>query len=296
MLILKPFPHITIWGGQRLAKYVGQDLTHIGHLYTVRGTQKDANLIMNGAAEGMNLYQYFLENRERWGLMVYEEFPISVALVDASESLSVQVHPDDIMAYRYENVLRGKNESFYLLEEPDSGRMINGCKCSSREELQRCVALGEWNDIIDYLSVKKGDYVYVPAGTLHAMTKGALTYEIEENCEYTYRLYDYDRVDQEGNRRPLDTDKAIESIDVAKKSHPKCYENDEIVEKKYATKLLCNKVEYANRTPNIVCLTILEGSGVAEGVAVHDAMSVLLEPGEVLENVNIQRGIAARIL
>lgn len=295
MLILKPYPHVTIWGGERLGKYIEQDTPHIGHLYTVRGTKKDANIILNGVAKGKNLYQYFLENRERWGMQDQEEFPISAALVDAAENLSVQVHPDDTLAYRFEAAAKGKNESFYLLEEPESGRMINGCRCSSKEELQRCVALQDWDAIIDYLQVKKGDYVYVPAGTLHAMTKGALTYEIEENCEYTYRLYDYDRVDQNGNKRQLDTEKAVASIDVAKKSHTRQYTGEEIVEKKYASRLLHDQEKFVNDTSGIICITILEGEGIVDGVRVQDAMSVLLEPGETLQGVEIRRGIAIRI-
>lgn len=295
MLVLKPYPHITIWGGRRLGRYIGQDIPHIGHLYTVRATKKDANEILCGAEKGISLYQYFLENRERWGLGDYEEFPISAALVDAAENLSVQVHPDDASAYRYESVARGKNESFYLLEEPDGGRMINGCKCKSEDELKKNIASEDWDRILDYLPVTKGDYVYVPAGTLHAMTKGALTYEIEENCEFTYRLYDYGRMDQDGNKRKLDTRKALGSIDFTKKSFAQQYRDDEIVEERYATRLLCNQKGFINRTGDIICLTLLEGEGMVEGEALHDAMSIVFEPGEALEGIIIRRGIAARI-
>lgn len=296
MLILNPYPHVTIWGGVRLGKYINQDVANIGHLYTVRGTKSDSNVILNSEMKGMKLYHYFLENRVRWKLEEYEEFPISVALVDASENLSVQVHPKDEAAYKYEAVARGKNESFYLLEEPESGKMINGCKCGSEEELRQCVALEDWDKVIDYLPVKKGDYVYVPAGTLHAMTKGALTYEIEENCAYTYRLYDYDRVDSKGHRRGLDTEKAISSIEFAQKSHTRQYGTDEIIEMRYATSFLYEKKGYANHSSNIICLTIIEGSGYADGIAVKEAMSIVLEPGEIVNHIDIRQGIAARIL
>lgn len=296
MLVLEPYPHVTLWGGKRLRKYTDLNISNIGHLYTVRGTQSDSNVILNGEKKGRKLYQYFLENKKRWNFEEYEEFPISVALVDAGENLSVQVHPKDETAYEFESVARGKNESFYLLEEPESGRMINGCRCVSEEELRRCVDLRDWGSVIDYLPVKKGDYVYVPAGTLHAMTKGALAYEIEENCAYTYRLYDYDRVDPKGSRRPLDTEKAIASIDLSLKSYSRQYETDEIIEKNYGTSFVRNKGGYDNQTTNIICLTILEGSGFVDGVAIKEAMSILLEPGEVLDGINIRQGIAARII
>lgn len=296
MLILKPYPHITIWGGERLGKYIHQKASHLGHLYMVRGNYKDANVILNGDEQGDDLYHYFIRNRGRWKLERYTEFPISVALVDASENLSIQVHPDEMTAFKFEGVKKGKNESFYLLDEPETGQMINGCKCRSKEELRKRVISQDWDGIIDHLQVQKGNYVYVPAGTLHAMTKGALAYEIEETCDYTYRLYDYGRVDQNGSKRQLDTEKALESIDVAKKSDPRCYGNDEIVESGYATKLLCDEKGYINQTSDIVCLTIIEGSGIADGVKINDAMSIVLEPGDVIRDINIQRGIAARIL
>lgn len=296
MLILKPYAHITIWGGNRLAKYIDDGIDNIGHLYTVRGNNGDSNLILNGSDKGTTLYDYFVRNKTEWGLEKYNEFPVSIALVDARENLSVQVHPTKEIAARYEEVAVGKNESFYILEEPETGSMINGCKCSSTEQLQECVAGNKWDDIIDYLPVRKGEYVYVPAGTLHAMTKGALTYEIEENCTYTYRLYDYDRVDSEGNKRELDIEKAISSIDVAKKSHTQSFSENEIVEDRYATKLVTDAEFYENSTSNVECLTIIDGEGFVEGVELKSGMSLIIEPLETVDGINIKKAIVARIL
>ncbi len=296
MLILKPYPHITIWGGERLNKYIDKNITNIGHLYTVRGTMQDSNEILNRDINDRNLYEYFCNNKDRWGMSQYDEFPISIALVDAKENLSVQVHPNKEIAAKYESVPMGKNESFYLLEEPEVGAMINGCKCNSTEEIMECVEKGEWDNIIDYLYVKKGDYVYVPAGTLHAMTKGALTYEIEENCSYTYRLYDYDRVDAQGNKRELDVDKAISSIDVTKKSVVQRYGKTEIIEERYATQIMLDVNEYKNETSNIVCLTVIEGNGNVEGINISCGSSIILEPDEMVKGVEVKRAIVARVL
>jgi len=261
----------------------------------VRGTGSDANEILNGKEKGKNLYEWFLENRARWGLEQYEEFPVSIALVDARESLSVQVHPSSAIAGKYEARAVGKNESFYLLEEPESGTMINGCRCSSKEELRNCVKEERWEDIIDRLPVKKGDYVYVAEGTLHAMTKGALTYEIEENCNYTYRLYDYGRLDHNGKKRKLDLEKAIDSIDVSKKSFTQTYGEEEIEEKHYATQLLREKKQYTNRSDSLVCITVIDGGGMADHVELQPGMSVLLEPGESLTAVRLKLAMAAKI-
>ena len=227
---------------------------------------------------------------------MYEEFPISVALVDAKSNLSVQVHPTSEIATVYESKGVGKNESFYIIEEPEDKKMINGCKCNSKEQLIQCVEESAWEEVIDYLDVEKGDYVYVTAGMLHAMTKGALTYEIEENCNYTYRLYDYDRVDENGNKRELDVEKSIASIDVSKKSITQKYTQEEIVEEKYATKMIENVAEYVNMTKNIECITFIEVNGYVENIQISAGMSILLEPGENLAEINISKAIVARIL
>lgn len=295
MLILKPYAHLTIWGGSRLARYTDDATDGIGHLYTVRGNKDDSNIIINGDDKGKTLYDYFVCNKSRWGMECYEEFPVSIALVDARENLSVQVHPTKEIAAIYEKIAIGKNESFYILEKPEIGCMINGCKCDTSEQLQLYVDEGKWNEIIDYLPVEKGDYVYVTAGTLHAMTKGALTYEIEENCTYTYRLYDYDRVDVNGNKRPLDVEKSITSIDVNKKSSVRVYDNDEIVEEKYATKLIMDVDVYENDTLNIVCLTLIEGGGVIDGNKLASGMSIILESSEKVKGIDIKKAIVARI-
>lgn len=296
MLILKPYAHMTIWGGKRLGKYLGQELNGIGHLYTVRGNKTDANEILNGKEKGKNLYEVFQKKKDNWNMAQYEEFPISIALVDANENLSVQVHPDKEIATLYEQKAVGKNESFYILENPLDGKMINGCKCKTAEELRVCAENGMWEDVIDYLPVKQGDYVYVTAGTLHAMTKGAFTYEIEENCSYTYRLYDYDRVDSNGNRRPLDTEKALASIKVNQKSEVQRYTNLEKVEEKYATQLLINVNEYENKTTGVVCITLIEGNGIIDGIEIMPGMSVILEKYEMVSGLRIYKAIVARIL
>ena len=294
MLVLKPYAHHTIWGGDRLNKYLDEKSSGIGHLYTVRATSMDSNEILN-CNDSMNLHDYFLCHKQEWNLEECDEFPISIALVDATQNLSVQVHPNEEKAAKYETVAVGKNESFYLLEEPDCGMMINGCKCKDNKELCQNVQAGKWDEVIDYLEVHKGDYVYVPAGTLHAMTKGALTYEIEENCQYTYRLYDYDRVDVNGNKRPLDTEKALDCICVEKKSCAKECVCQEFVEEKYSTQMIKKFIGITNDNNKPMCITVLDGNCMVEGILVKPGMSIVLEPNEKIDNIDINQVIVAKI-
>lgn len=295
MLVLKPYAHHTIWGGDRLNKYLDEKSSGIGHLYTVRATVNDANEIIN-SCECMNLHEYFLKHKQEWNLQELEEFPISIALVDATQNLSVQVHPDREKAAKYETIATGKNESFYLLEEPDCGAMINGCKCVDKEELSQKVKMGKWDEVIDFLEVHKGDYVYVSAGTLHAMTKGALTYEIEENCQYTYRLYDYERVDSNGNKRPLDTEKALDCICIEKKSDVKECVYQEFVEEKYSTQMIRDFQGMENAGSKPVCITVLDGNCNVDGIKITPGMSIILEPNEQIKGIKIALVIVAKLL
>lgn len=111
-----------------------------------------------------------------------------MALVEADDDLSIQVHPDDRMAQILENKPYGKNESFFTIDAPTCGKMYNGCKAANVEDMKQKIAAGKISETLDMMPCKAGDYVYVVAGTLHAATAGSLHFEIEENCEKTYRF------------------------------------------------------------------------------------------------------------
>ncbi|MBR4592057.1 MAG: class I mannose-6-phosphate isomerase, partial [Elusimicrobiaceae bacterium] len=236
MLILKTIVHETIWGGKKLTPYSGSTNTHIGHLYSLISNGEFESEILNGPYRGKLFRTYFDENKEKFHLSRYKEFPFLLALVDAAGDLSLQVHPNDTMAKKLEHTDLGKNESWYFLETPKSGKIFDGCKAHSQAQLRQKVQQGKYREVIDELPVQAGDYVYVQAGTMHAMSAGSLVYEIEENCNATYRLYDFDRLDKNGQKRPLQTDKALQSIDVTLKSKAEPYTTLK-TERLYATQL-----------------------------------------------------------
>ena len=282
MLILKPIVHETIWGGNKLTPYSNSNNTKIGHLYSLISNGEFESEIMNGIYKGQLFKKYFDENKEKFGLKNYKDFPFLLALVDASQDLSLQVHPTDKIAKELENFEFGKNESWYFIETPKSGKIFDGCKVQTSEELIEKVKQNKYNDIIDYLEVKKGDYVYIQAGTMHAMSAGSLVYEIEENCNATYRVYDFDRTDKNGNKRQLHTDKALKAIDVTKKSKAEKY-NKEKKERFYSTQLFENKTEYKNKSKTIECLTILDGENKFENLKIQKGTTIVLEPNEFIK-------------
>lgn len=295
MLILKPIVHETIWGGKKLTPYSGSSSQNIGHLYSVFHSEYQSNEILNGPWKGRMLSEYFAANKARLHLGEYSVFPVVIALVEAADHLSIQVHPDDQTARRLEGIPRGKNESWYFIEAPQQKKIFNGCTCKTKDELISAIKEQRISDAVDFLSVETGDYVYVEGGTLHAMSAGSLVYEIEENVEITYRFYDFDRVGPDGKRRPLQTDKALAAVHVGNKSSVKRYGERPLQERLYMTQKYENIRSYANESDTVECMTILKGTTFVqqENTSVQTGQTILLEPGETL-TANVETAIVAR--
>lgn len=293
MQILKPIVHETIWGGSKLTPFSGTSNIKIGHLYAAIDTEEFRNEIIWGKYQGKNLHEWFLENKNRYGLGIYPELPILMALVEADDDLSIQVHPDDKMAQKLENKPYGKNESFYTLQAPTCGKMYNGCKATSVEDMRQKIEQGRINETLDMMPCQVGDYVYVVAGTLHAATAGSLHFEIEENCEKTYRFWDYDRTDAQGNKRPLQLEKALECLDVNKKSVSRKYDDDKPIEERmYFTRHLINKDSFTNVCDMFSFAVMLSGEKTYHGIKVLPGTAILLDENETLDTSNAEWIIA----
>ena len=225
----------------------------------------------------------------------FNQFPFVIALVDPKEDLSIQVHPDDKCALNIENREFGKNESWYFIEPPTNRWLYNGCKVDSTKEIEEKIKEKRIEeDVIDHLQVEKGDYVFVEQGTMHAATHGALFYEIEENCNLTYRFYDFDRKDKNGNTRELHIEKALKAINPKLKSKVRKYNNEEIKERLYSTRLFENSTTYKNNSNTIECITILMGESLLEGLPVKTGTTIILEPDEETNFNNRMTFITAR--
>ncbi len=294
MLILNNIVHKTIWGGVKLTPFSSTKETNIGHLYSLISNGEFESKILNGKYKGQLFKKYFNENKSRFGLSVYKEFPLIIALVDATDDLSLQVHPNDETAKKLESTDFGKNESWYFIDAPKSGKIYNGCKAKNSQELKEKVIQNKYNDIIDYLDIKDGDYVYIKSGTMHAMTAGSLVYEIEENCNATYRVYDFDRTDKDGKKRPLHTQKALESINVNLKSKAIPFIGEKI-ERLYSTQLFKNIDVYTNNSKTLECLTVIEGESFVEGQKIQRGTTIILEPDEIVK-LNYSDFVIARPL
>lgn len=293
MLILDTVPHETIWGGEKLLPYVEGDFKKIGHLYSLCCEKGLENHILNGAYRGKPFQAYFEDNKQKFGLGAYDEFPLIIALVEAKDNLSIQVHPDDVVAGEEEGAAYGKNESWYFLEPPKSGKIFNGCLLRDKETICQKLNQGEYMSVVDYLDVKQGDYVYVEAGTLHALATGAFLYEIEENSPWTYRFYDFDRMDANGNKRELHTEKALKALKPELKSKRIHLGEQEIEERRYFLRKVEGENAYKNKSNTLECLTLIKGDFLAEGIRGTTGTTAVLEPGESIEG-SFEMAIVAR--
>lgn len=215
-IFLTPYFRKKIWGGRKLKEIFNYDIPEgkVGEAWIISGYKDDASTVSKGKLKGKSLREVYHEHPELFGKPKSKEFPLLVKFLDANDNLSVQVHPDDDYARKVEND-SGKTESWYVLQADPGAYLIYGHHAKTKQELEKMVKQGEWDKLLRKVPIKKGDFFYVPAGTVHALTKGSLVIETQQSSDVTYRLYDYDRVDQKtGKKRELHTQKSLDVITV----------------------------------------------------------------------------------
>ena len=205
-----------IWGGSRLKTEYGYDIPSdkTGEYWAISGMSGRSSVITNGIYEGESLRNLYQNHRELFGNPKEENFPLLVKIIDAADDLSIQVHPDDEMGKRLENS-KGKTECWYILnEEPAS--IIYGLKVEDKNEAIKLIDERKWEELLREVPAKKGDFFFVEAGTVHAIKKGSLILEIQQASDITYRLYDYDRKDDDGKLRDLHLEESKKAIKINK--------------------------------------------------------------------------------
>ncbi|MGL5558924.1 MAG: mannose-6-phosphate isomerase, class I [Paraclostridium dentum] len=230
-LFLKPLFMYRIWGGTALRDKFNYEIPseNTGECWAISSHENGDCEIINGKFQGMTLSNLWSDNKELFGNMPGDKFPLLTKILDANDNLSVQVHPDNEYAKKNENGELGKTECWYILDCDDDAEMIFGHNAKSKEELEYMISNNKWSDLLKRVKVNKGDFFYVPSGTIHALCKGTLVLETQQNSDTTYRVYDYDRVDSYGNKRDLHIDKSIAVTTVPhseNESNCKIFEND----------------------------------------------------------------------
>lgn len=210
-LFLKPLFMYRIWGGTALRDKFNYEIPseNTGECWAISSHENGDCEITNGKFKGMTLSNLWSNHKELFGNMPGDKFPLLTKILDANDNLSVQVHPDNEYAKENENGELGKTECWYIIDCDDDAEMIFGHNAKSKEELEYMISNNKWSDLLKRVKVNKGDFFYVPSGTIHALCKGTLVLETQQNSDTTYRVYDYDRVDSNGSKRELHVDKSI---------------------------------------------------------------------------------------
>ena len=218
--LFHPNLHSVVWGGNRLKpwKKLGEDTLPIGESWEVSVVPSSTSIISNGVYAGRKLSEIIeLFPEKILGVNVASQYggqlPLLVKFIDADKDLSIQVHPDDLMAQRVHGKM-GKTEMWYVIDAAPNAALYAGFKEEiSKEEYKQRIADGTIVDVLARHEVKPGDVFYIPAGRVHAICGGILWAEIQQSSDLTYRIYDYNRLGIDGKLRELHTELASQALD-----------------------------------------------------------------------------------
>lgn len=210
-----------LWGGHTIEKWydhVPADYENVGEAWVISDIEKYPTEVINGSHAGDNLQDLIeVYMDEMVGGKVYEafgnHFPLLMKFIDATDDLSIQVHPGDEYAAEHEEC-PGKTEMWYVMPAPGKSSIYLGWKQQMNVSLiHAAISDGTLANYLLGYDVHEGDVAYIPAGTVHAMCRDTIVAEIQENSDITYRLYDYNRVGNDGKKRPLHLSKALDVMD-----------------------------------------------------------------------------------
>ena len=212
-LLLAPAFKDYIWGGERLKRDWGKqtEMTPLAESWELSCHEAGPSTIAGGAFKGQTLAQYLEKRPQDAGTKAEKagEFPLLIKLIDAAGPLSVQVHPDDAYAQKYEHAL-GKTEMWYVLDADEGAGIYYGFKRETTlEEMRAAIADNTLTELLNWVSAKAGECFFIPAGTVHAIGAGLLIAEVQQSSNLTYRVYDYGRIGADGKPRALHIEKAL---------------------------------------------------------------------------------------
>lgn len=218
--LFEPNLHSVIWGGNQLRSYKGLETSDepIGESWEVSAVPTSTSIISNGTWKGKDLITAINEHPEEiLGKAVNEKYhgqlPLLVKFIDAKRNLSIQVHPNDEMAMRIHGKM-GKSEMWYIIKADEDAHLYAGFKQEiTPEEYQQRIADGTITEVLADHKVKAGDVFYLPAGRVHAICGGIMLAEVQQSSDVTYRIFDYNRPDMDGEPRELHTELAAQALD-----------------------------------------------------------------------------------
>ena len=267
---LNPAVKDYIWGGNYFQKFnKGLNLDRVSECWELSVRDNDSSIIASGKDKGKLLSEVI--NKEDIGPVMdrFPYFPLLIKLIDAKENLSIQVHPSDDYALKYESSF-GKSEMWHIISaDVGSGLYVGLNKDYFKEDIKKALEEGTILECLNFFKVKPGDTFVINPGTIHAIGKGVRLIEIQQNSNLTYRLYDYNRRDSNGNPRELHIKKALEVIDY-KQYKPVSKDNEYLADNQYFTVKEVSFKDSLNIKANensFVSFTFLEGEGMVNDIS-----------------------------
>lgn len=278
-----------IWGGRKLETEFGYEIPAgpVGECWAISAHPAGDDEIASGEYAGRTLSWLWDEHRELFGNCEGDRFPLLVKIIDAKDDLSIQVHPDNDYAAEHEDGSLGKKECWYVLSAEPGQTIVVGQRAHSREEFAQMVEEGRWSELLNEIPIKAGDFFQIDPGTVHAIKGGTVILESQQSSDVTYRVYDYDRKQDDGMLRPLHMQQALDVIDfdcapltsgevelsgpVTTLEQNECYTVDLVRVGEGG-----NAAELAVETPHpFTCISVIEGEGVVNGREVKKGTHLL---------------------
>lgn len=291
ILFLDPVCKDNIWGGSRLKQefHYPSAGEQTGECWGISAHPNGDGTVKNGTYAGMHLSRLWNEQPQLFGNPDAEQFPLLAKMIDAREDLSIQVHPDDDYAKRNENGANGKTECWYIMDCIQPASLIIGHNAKTRKELVQMIEQEQWNSLLREVPIKKGDFIKIDPGTVHAIKGGCLIYETQQNSDVTYRLYDYGRLSN-GRPRELHLKQSIDVIQVPAKEMTDCIFNADGLPKNQLNLLLdcpyfrvfkinTKKTARFEQAYPFLAVSVLEGSGSIDGKQIQKGDHLILPSG-----------------
>lgn len=276
-----------IWGSQKLARKFNFDLpkyTAIGEAWLISAHPNGMSYVLNGTYKGLSLAQLFKDFPQLFGNPYESEYPLLTKILDANDSLSVQIHPNDDYAQKHHQSL-GKTECWYVLEclPTPEGQVILGHNAQSKAQFKQWIDKGEWSKLLKYEPIKAGQFIYVPALKIHGLLANTMVFELQQSSDITYRLYDYDRIDDSGKPRSLHLKAAADIIVIPDKdsSETNAHGNYLVDNQFYKLSKVINEgiKDYSYPDVRWLQVSVLEGNGTIDGQTIKKGDSFILPNG-----------------
>ncbi|MBS4536777.1 mannose-6-phosphate isomerase, class I [Clostridium sp. D2Q-14] len=276
-----------IWGGTRLKEYFGYEIPNenIGEYWAVSAHPNAESVIKYGEFKGKKLSWLWDNHREIFGNIEGKEFPLLTKIIDASDDLSVQVHPNDEYAKKHENGSLGKTECWYIIDCEKDSELVLGHNAESKEEMKQMIDEGKWDKLLRKVKINPGDFFYIPAGTVHAIGSGTMILETQQTSDITYRVYDYNRL-QNGKKRELHIEKSIDVAtipykDIKLEKYKKNVNGniiEKLVETNYFTicKLYITSSLDINQDKSFIIMSVLAGKGSIDGIDIKKGQHFII--------------------